>query len=214
MLALCDNGDPFAVCEYVAALRRPPRFEPRESEPLVSCTVVAQVSDPAGSRQLLDDVTSPTTTAGRRCTSCPTTSASSARLTLDGDTLTVSTESEPRVERVLALLRASIPDLDIVSDERVPFRPGAAEASWIRLSRSSCSKSTQPCARRSSTQWSGGGYGSRCPRWAASRRSRPPPTPPRREELERLLASFPNRPRVGYDPASVRLRTLLGLAET
>ena len=49
-----------------------------------------------------------------------------AQLTLDGDTLTVSTQSEPRVERVRERLQASIPDLEVVSDEREPLRAGEA----------------------------------------------------------------------------------------
>ena len=134
-----------------------------------------------------------------------------AQLTLDGDTLTVSTQSEPRVERVLALLRAAIPDLDIVSDERVPLRPGEAEAS----SDPAHPVELDPAIREEiidamEQRWlreSVPALGGVTPIEAAA-------DPTRREELERLLASFPeptDGPAMTLRPS--RLRALLGLAE-
>ena len=136
-----------------------------------------------------------------------------AQLTLDGDTLTVLTQSEPRVERVLALLRASIPGLDIVSDERVPLRPGAADASSdpappVELLDPVTREEIVDAMERRWLRESVPALGGVTPVEAAA-------DPTRREELERLLASFTeptDGPFMTLRPS--RLRALLGLAET
>lgn len=125
VLRLCDDGDAYALCEYVAALERPPRLVTRENEPLVQCTVVARVPDSSHARRVLDAsyeaegdgwVEMHNLAEDERILR--------AQITLDGDTLTASTHSEARADRVLARLRDALPGLDVVSDERVPLRPG------------------------------------------------------------------------------------------
>ena len=112
-----------------------------------------------------------------------------AELTLEADTLTVSTNSEPRVERVLALLRASIRGLEIVSDERVPLRPGAADASSdpahpVELLDPATREDIIDAMEQRWLRESVPALGGATPVEAAA-------DPTRREELERLLASFP-----------------------
>ena len=136
--------------------------------------------------------TSPTTTAGRRCTSCPTTSASCAavdarRRHADG------------VDGIGAARRAGAgapAGFDPRSGHRlrragaVPTGRGGGE---LRSASAGRAARARPGRARGDRRRDGAavatGVGARG--WAASRRSRPPPTPPRREELERLLASFP-----------------------
>ena len=213
VLALCDAGDAFALCRYVAALRRPPRFETRESEPLVSCTVVARVRDHAEARRVLDDAYESDDDGWMEMHELSDDELIvRAQLTLEADTLTVSTNSEPRVERVLALLRASIRGLEIVSDERVPLRPGAADASSdpahpVELLDPATREDIIDAMEQRWLRESVPALGGATPVEAAA-------DPTRREELERLLASFPeptDGPMMTLRPS--RLRALLGLAE-
>ena len=113
---------------------------------------------------------------------------------------------------MLALLRASIPDLDIVSDERVPIRPGAADASSdaaqpVELLDPAIREEIIDAMERRWLRESVPALGGITPIEAAA-------DPTRREELERLLASFPeptDGPMMTLRPS--RLRALLGLAE-
>ena len=47
-----------------------------------------------------------------------------ATLTMNGDRLEVQTQSEPRMDRVLALLDEVLPDVRLLSDQRAPLAPG------------------------------------------------------------------------------------------
>ena len=219
VLELCDDGDAFALCEYVASRQRPPRLATREGEPLVSCTLALRVPDPLEARRVLDEeyecdgdgwVEMHEISDDERILR--------AQLTLDEDTLTVSTHSEPRVERVLARLRAAIPHVEIVSDERVPLRPGELPQFRVPLPGAPGAEPADPddpAVRDEITdlmeqRWlreSVPALGGATPLEAAT-------DPTRREELERLLASFPeptDGPFLTLRPS--RLRALLGLSE-
>ncbi len=136
-----------------------------------------------------------------------------AQLTLDGDTLTVSTHSEPRVERVLGVLRAAIPELEVVSDDRVPLRPGEMPEFRAPLPGADAADASDPAVREQivdsmERRWmreSVPALGGVTPLEAAA-------DPTRRQDLERLLASFPEPtggPMLTLRPS--RLRDLLGL---
>ena len=218
VLEICDNGDAFELCDYVASLQRPPRFETRESEPLVSCTLVLRVPDPSEARRVLDEAYEP---EGDGWVEMHEISEDElilrAQLTVDDDTVTVSTHSEPRVERVLARLRAAIPDLAILSDERVPLRPGEVPRFRVPLPGAAGADppdADDPAVREEITdlmeqRWlreSVPALGGVTPVEAAA-------DPTRREELERLLASFPEpTDEAFFTLRPSRLRALLGLS--
>ena len=125
VLELCDEGDAFGLCRYVAACERPPRFETREGEPLVSCTLVLHVADSSVARRVLNEVYEPEDDGWMEMHQLSDDERIlRAQLTLDDDTLTVSTQSSRASRGCWHGCAASIPDLEIVADERVPLRPG------------------------------------------------------------------------------------------
>jgi hypothetical protein len=213
VLALCNEGDAVELCEHVAGLYRPPRLVTRESEPIVTCTLVLRVPDGEHACRVLDEAYE---ADGDGWVEMHELSDDErilrAQLTLDGDTLTVSTHSEPRVERVLAALRAAIRELEVVSDERVPlppgempeFRPppgaGAADPDDPAVREQIVDMMEQRWMRESVPA-----LGGVTPLEAAA-------DPTRRQDLERLLVSFPE-PTGGpiFTLRPSRLRALLGL---
>ena len=194
VLELCDNGDAFALCKYVAALRRPPRFATRENEPLVSCTVVARVRDPAEARRVLDDA-----------------------YESDDDgwmEMHELSDDERIVRGAVDARRRHVDGVDTIGAARSSgcWRScGLRSPIWTSSPTSACRSgrapaagelgsgppgraSTPPSANRSSTRWSSGGCGNPCPRWAVSRRSRPPPTPRGARSSSDCSLPSPNRP--------------------
>ncbi len=127
----------------------------------------------------------------------------------------MSTHSERRVERVLAVLRAAIPELELVADERVPLRPGEMPQFRAPLPGAGAADPDDPAVRAEivdvmEQRWireSVPALGGATPLEAAA-------DPTRREDLERLLASFPEPtggPMLTFRPS--RLRDLLGLGD-
>ncbi len=135
-----------------------------------------------------------------------------ATLTMTGTRLEVRTQSEPRLERVLALLEDVLPDARVISDQRAPLAPDRLphpptlpgpgltpgpdalvqiqelmEQRWLDESVPALAGLT--------------------PRQAAA-------DPTRRDELRRLIASFPaddGMPEGAFTMRPARLRELLDL---
>ena len=108
-----------------------------------------------------------------------------ATLVLDGDTLRVETNSEKRMDRVLATLARLDPAMSVLDDSRRPVRDAreAAElAKQLPMTGEDALDPTTPSLPRSSTSSSAttrpSGSMSPSPRSTATRRGRPPTTPP------------------------------------
>jgi hypothetical protein len=122
LLELLEVGDPFALCEWVRNLHSAPRLATREGEPLVACTTTMRVGDPVAALAFLDAAYE---RHGETWHEMYELSEDErvvrATLVLSGDVLTVSTHSEPRLARVLAAVRDAIPDVTVLTDERLPM---------------------------------------------------------------------------------------------
>jgi hypothetical protein len=127
LIDVLDTG-PDAVTLVAQLSRRfaQPTLTNTDGDPLAICEATVQVGDPAGIEAALDDAydrvdgKSPpqwfehVTTQGMR--------RIRATLVLDGDTLLVETNSEKRMDRVLATLRRVDPKMKMLNESRRPVR--------------------------------------------------------------------------------------------
>jgi hypothetical protein len=125
LLDLLDEGDPVGIAEWVARLYRPPVLQTREGEALVECEIVVDGGDAAAARSLLDANYEPDEeTEAAWAEMFPLDEDEHilrARLRLDASRASISTNSEERAERILAVLRAGLPGLRVLSDQRRPI---------------------------------------------------------------------------------------------
>ncbi len=187
----------------------------RENEPLVECTVVLRVLDPDQARRVLDEAYEPEGDGwAEHFPINDDESVLRARIDLAGDRLTVATVSEPRADRVLAALTDQLPGLQVVSDQRVPAKPGQLPRTIASLPAPVTPDEFDPAAVEEvvdlmERRWCDEevpALGGLTPRQAAA-------DPTRRGDVERLIASFPeiesSAPWIAMRPA--RLRELLDL---
>jgi hypothetical protein len=213
VLSLCDEGDGAGLCAYVARLRRPPALQTREAEPFVDCTAVVALPDANAATGVLDDLYQ--REGDGRWTEVheldDDESIVRATLVLDGDRLTISTHSEPRLERVLTALDGAFPGIKVMSDERspVPFptmlRGPANAPERLDLPADVAEEIQDKMERRWLTEHVPA-LGGLTPVEAVA-------DPSRVEQVERLIASWSERP---LPAGSItmrpdRLRQLLGL---
>lgn len=213
VLELCEAGDPMALCTYVGSLHRPPVLHTREGEPIVTCTAVLEVPDAAEAVAILDrhyrrddEMWVEMHAMGDND------DILRATLTLDGDHIEVQTHSEARVDRVLALLGEVLPDARLLSDRREPLAPGEVP-SPPRLPDPGvvpgpeAVDQIQDWLERRWLDESVPALAGLTPRQASA-------DPTRRDELRRLIASFPEADSVpdgGLIMRPDRLRELLDL---
>lgn len=125
LLDLLDNAEAEDLLEYVAKLHRPPELRTREGEPMVVCTATVDVADPQTARGFLDANYEADDGAWVEMHELGhDESILRATLRLEGNTLSVETTSEPRMERVLARLSDGLTGARVVTDRRRPFVPG------------------------------------------------------------------------------------------
>jgi hypothetical protein len=220
VLDLCDRADGPALCSWIGARHRPPRLMTRENEPIVNCRAIIEIGDPAAATAVLNaryEALGPAWWHEMHPLDHDE-SILRTQVSLEGDRLTITTNAEERLDRVLALLSAELATIRIVSEVREPLAPGEMP----------------PPPRTPPTGWDGPAdpaanalaataivealenrwldeavpaLAGLTPRQAAA-------DPTRRSELERLLDTYPEP-----EPDSAlialrpdRLRTLLGLA--
>jgi hypothetical protein len=217
ILALCEDGGGYELCQAVAALHRPPLLQTREGEPLVTCTAALDFPDEAAVRSFLDAnyqagdggwVEMFPLSEGERVVR--------AEFDVEGQILTVSTYSEARMDRVLDALRAGVPGLSLVADERLPVRQSDMPASGPSVRPEATPEPALPGDFVSMRQeamelrWineSVPALGGLTPRQAAE-------DPTRVEQVVRLINSFPSPSDLPVDTFALRparLRKLLGL---
>ncbi len=127
LIDLLDTGpDPVALVASLSRRFAPPALSNTEGDPLAICQASVQVGDPAGIQAALDDAYDRVdgdepprwfehvTTGGMQ--------RIRATLVLDGATLRVETNSEKRMDRVLATLARLDPAMQVVEDSRRPLR--------------------------------------------------------------------------------------------
>ena len=230
MIALLD-GDP-APYEVIDACSRrlaPPKLANTEGHPLVMCLAVLRSDDPAALAAACDEAyeRQPTDTGEESVAEWVATRTVDgldrivASLRLDGSELTISTNSEPRLNDALATVRALQPSLQVVSERKDPMRDirdaaRLAETLPASARKASADLSDLPEVREAvaehmrtyEEQWLDlpiPALAGRTPREAAD-------DPTRRDDLARLLASFPD----SDDPTAMsprRLRDALGLGD-
>lgn len=199
-------------------MEAPPRLQTREGEPIVNCIAEITVPDPAGARQVLDEIYErdgddtwiemyPISDHERILR---------ATLSLDGDRLTIETASEARIDRVLLTLTSELSGVIVERDEREPLRPGELPKPPGRLPGSNLDPTQMNEAMAEiqdhlERRWCDEqvpALGGLTPRQAAS-------DPTRREALQRLLLDFEAHD-LHAIPDSItmrphRLRQLLGV---
>jgi hypothetical protein len=213
VLALCETEDPEALCDYVGSLYRPPELRTREGEPLVACTAVLEVPEPLAAATVLDvhyrregEVWVEMFAIGED------EEIVRATLALDGDLLQIQTHSEPRLERVLAMLGEVLPHARLISDRRAPLAPGELPSPPRRLDADVAPgpEALVEIQQLLEQRWldeSVPALAGLTPRQAAV-------DPTRRDELRRLIASFPTAedlPEGALAMRPARLRELLDL---
>jgi hypothetical protein len=121
LLDLLDERDPHLVASWARDLGRPPELRTRENEPLVECEIVATTDYPARLTDHLDD-TYDCDTPGQRWTEhhdLDDQSVIRARFHLDGSRLTITTNSNERADRIVRRLNGAAP-VKVVSDTHTP----------------------------------------------------------------------------------------------
>jgi hypothetical protein len=219
-----DEGDGYDIMEWLATADAPPTIQTREGEPMVLCETTLTV-DHAEARRLLDNrfeeregdwVELHPIAKDERVVR--------AIYTLDGTALTIVTHSEPRMDRSLAAVTTALPEAVVVASTREPFdmskhrMPGAPGLSGMPMPMPMpmpMSMSAAPLSAsvreelqdRFEQQW----IAEPVPALSGLTPIEAAADPTRREEVTRLIASFP--PPIG-DAITMRpdrLRELLDL---
>ncbi len=222
MNLLDDEPDPVTL---VAALTRrfaPPTLVNTEGDPLTICEAFVQVDDPAGIQSALDDVYDRLDGDGPpRWIEHVTTDGMQrirATLVLDADGLRVETNSEPRMDRVLAMLTRLDPTMSVLDDVRRPLRDTREAAELAQHLPMTAEGALDPAdpqvaamlrdfIRDCETRWLDEpipALDGRTPRQAAD-------DPTRRGDLIKLLDTFPSGAAAGGGMDADRLREALGL---
>ncbi|MBV8294586.1 MAG: hypothetical protein JOY55_22765, partial [Mycobacterium sp.] len=126
LIDLLDTG-PDAVTLVAQLSRRfaPPVLTNTEGDPLAICEATVRLGDPAGIEAALDDTYDRVDDDKPRWFEHVITHGTQrirATLVRDGDTLQVETNSEKRMDRVLATLARLDPAMNVLDDSRHPVR--------------------------------------------------------------------------------------------
>ncbi len=216
VLAAVESGDSADLADALAAILAPPRLTNTDGDDLVTHTLSWRVPDPS-------DVGDALVAAGLRTdetnewtwTRDSKNQANTiiAFVRLEGDELTVEVNSAERADELRGIVAAALPDAELVDVEDRPFE---VPDSPVRIAGSGSVDMDDPAVRAALAEYiaemeqrwideSIPALGGRTPRQAAD-------DPVGREELRRLLASFPvpADDEIGLmDPE--RLRAALGL---
>jgi SEC-C motif len=223
MLDVLDTGDPYEIADWVRDLERPPELRTREGEPVVQCEVVVTADDSAAFVRHLDavyDVEAPGELWTESHALDEAESVLRASLRLDGDRLTVTTNSDRRADRILDRFPAEL-GVRVVSDTRTPLDAGSlrrGDGTGLPDLRGVAGTGRGPelgdadiahLQEQMEERWCAEpvpALGGVTPREAAA-------DPTRREQLERLLASFDAMvtPSGAFTLRTDRLRARLGL---
>ena len=223
LIALLD-AEPDAVTLVAQLSRRfaPPALTNTEGDPLAICEATVHVGDTAGIEAALDDtydrVDGDEPPRWFEHVTAQGMPRIRAALVLDGDTLQVETNSDTRMDRVLATLTHLDPEIEVLDDVRRPVRDAREAVELAQQMPVTGDNALDPddpevaavldeFIREYETQWLGEpipALDGHTPRQAAD-------DPTRRGDLIKLLDTFPagDAARGGMD--ADRLRAALGL---
>ncbi|BBZ06357.1 hypothetical protein MDOR_05260 [Mycolicibacterium doricum] len=123
---LDTEPDPVTLVGHLSRRFAPPALANTEGDPLAICEATVRVGDPAEMEAALDDIyhRDDEEDATRWFEHVTTDGMPRIRavLTLDGDELRVETNSEKRMDRVLATLARCDPAMEVLDDSRRPLR--------------------------------------------------------------------------------------------
>lgn len=213
LLEVIDDGDGYALADWCAGLFRPPELRNRENEPLINGEVVLDVGDDASAA--LDAAYERENEGEPVWIELFSITAREqilrARMALDRTRLTVTANSDVRLDRVLAELRRRFPEATELSQRREKIdadnldRYPAAPERVTDLSAAERQELVAEYIEQFEEDWCDEpvpALGGMTPRAAAA-------DPTHREDLERLLAKFDTAPGLMRGD---RIRTLLGLS--
>jgi tetratricopeptide (TPR) repeat protein len=203
LISLLDaKPDPVDLVSFLTRRFAPPALRNTEGDPLVLCEVILRTGDPAALVAELDetyarDANADTPQWSEHLTDGPV----RATLRLDGADLTVHTNSEARLDRVLGTLRKLGPTLTVVEESRQPARNTREAAAVTPGAQSGAVEPLDPAdpevaavldrfVRDYERKWLDEPIpvlAGHTPRQAAA-------DPTRRDDLIRLLGSFPSHP--------------------
>lgn len=222
LIDLLDEGDPYEIAAWARDLRRAPELRTRENEPLVECEIEVTTDD-------LDrlvahlDATYENDAPGEWWTEHhdldDLEGVVRASFHLDGDRLTITTNSNERADRILGRLHAGL-DVTVLADVRTPVSVDAIRRSQqtglpdlrslaARTAPTLGGDATAKIQEQMEDRWcaeSVPALGGLTPLQAAA-------DPTRRQQLRRLLDSFDAQPTPpgAFTMRTDRLRALLGL---
>lgn len=219
LIALLDEGpDPVELVAILSRRFAPPTLTNTEGDPLMICEAVVRVSNSARIESALDDtydrVEDAEPSQWFEHVTTHGTDRIRATVVLDGDTLRVETNSEDRMDRVLATLERLDPAIRVVDDTREPIDDPREMAAQMPATAQGAMDPDDPQVTALleatildyETKWldeSIPALDGHTPRQAAD-------DPTRRPDLIRLLDSFPaDAGRHGMN--ADRLRSALGL---
>jgi hypothetical protein len=224
---LDDEPDPEDLVAFLTRRFAPPTLENTDGDPLVLGKAELRSDDPVGLAAVLDqnyrreqaNPAEPAIAEWVETRSIDGLDRLTANLRLDGATLTITANSERRLDAVLTTVRELQPSLALVADERTPMGDARTAARLAETLPASAGDATAALndlpevraalakhMRNYEEQWLDlpvPALAGRTPREAAD-------DPTRRDDLVRLLANFPETDdRTAMSAA--RLRTALGL---
>lgn len=226
LLELLDSEPgPLDLVAFLSARFAPPQLQNTEGEPVILCEATLRGANPDTLIAALDETydRDESETEAPRWFEHVTTHGMErirATLTLAGDELRVETNSEPRMDRVLDQLSSAVPSLLISSQSRQPAKdladamsraPGAPTDSANPLDPDDPAiiEALATMTRQYEQSW----LDDTIPALAGSTPREAAADPTRREDLIRLLGTFPAASHPGMmDPD--RLRTALGLPDS
>ncbi|MGH3970747.1 MAG: SEC-C metal-binding domain-containing protein [Mycobacterium sp.] len=223
LIELLDSEpDPVALVALLSRRFAPPMLTNTEGDPLAICEATVRVGDPAGIETALDDTYDRVDDEEPQWYEHVTTHGMPrirATLTLDGDTLRVTANSDKRIVRVLATLARLDRTMEVLDDSRRPVhdaREAAELAKQLPLADEDALDPDDPAViaaldefiRDYETKWLDEpipALDGHTPRQAAD-------DPTRRGDLIKLLDSFPAGAAARGGMDADRLRAALGLA--
>ena len=223
LVALLDSDpDPVTLVEFIAAMHAPPTMLNADGGELVICEARLRLPDPEAVAAWLDtrlvrdgDDVTPRTWHEQVDSAGGTSIRASA--TLDGDELVLFTMSEERFDSLLDAMLAARPEVEVLEQQRrtmddlgaiEPAPPGAGSMIDPRDADPELAAALQDYVRGYEQRWLDEpipALGGVTPRAAAA-------DPTRRDDLVRLLDSFPADNGDPGQMSAARLRTDLGLA--
>ncbi|WP_329054939.1 SEC-C metal-binding domain-containing protein [Amycolatopsis sp. NBC_01488] len=211
LIALLDSSpDPITLISFLSRRFAPPVLENAEGDPLVLCEVTLRTDDPAALAAELDETYERDDDTWHEYVTTNGTKRIRATLRLDGHELTVHANSDARIDRVLTVLRKLDPKLTVVNESRQPAQEAVRSSSFAESPPPSVPEAAailDQFIRDYEQKWLDEpipALAGHTPRQAAA-------DPTRRDDLIRLLGSFPD---THGEPGAMdpdRLRAALGL---